>query len=290
MYIDMFGKTRMKINLHLHTTVTDGQKSPEEAAEIYKNEGYDIVAITDHWKVSESKNINGLRILSGVEYNVNKNDSSVGVYHILGIGVKRQPHVPDYPQAQPVIDEIGRCGGIAILAHPAWSLNTPEQMKKLRNLSAVEIYNSVSDAHQSSRPYAGHFVDTCANQGIILPLVAADDTHYYDEGDCTKSFIMLECKKDATDDEILSAIKQGKFYSSQGPEIHIMRDREDIVVNCSPADRISLFSNMVWGEDYCIRGNGVTQMRHKINPQEKFIRAEVTDKNGNKAWSNIIKL
>ena len=52
MYIDMFGKTRMKINLHLHTTVTDGQKSPEEAAEIYKNEGYDAIAITDHWKVS----------------------------------------------------------------------------------------------------------------------------------------------------------------------------------------------------------------------------------------------
>ncbi|MBQ3114765.1 MAG: hypothetical protein IJC06_01380 [Clostridia bacterium] len=290
MYTDMFGKTRMKINLHLHTSESDGWKFPEEAAEIYKNAGYDAVAITDHWKVSNSGTINGLRILSGVEYNINKSDSSVGVYHILGIGQKRQPSIADYPQAQPVIDEINRCGGIAVLAHPAWCLNTVEQMKKLRGISAVEIYNSVSDSHQSSRPYAGHFVDTCANSNMIFPLIAADDTHYYDEGDCTKSFIMLECDKDATDDQILSAIKAGKFYSSQGPEIHIIRDRNDIVINCTPSSRISLFSNLVWGEDYCIREKGVTQMRHRIAPDEKFIRAEVTDEHGNKAWSNIIKL
>ena len=46
---DMFGVSRLKVNLHMHTTLSDGSKTPEEAAEIYKKAGYDVVAITDHW-------------------------------------------------------------------------------------------------------------------------------------------------------------------------------------------------------------------------------------------------
>ena len=37
---DMFGVSRLKVNLHMHTTLSDGSKTPEEAAEIYKKAGY----------------------------------------------------------------------------------------------------------------------------------------------------------------------------------------------------------------------------------------------------------
>ena len=57
---DMFGTNRLKINLHLHTTQSDGHKTPEEAAAIYREAGYDIIAITDHWKYRESGAIGGL--------------------------------------------------------------------------------------------------------------------------------------------------------------------------------------------------------------------------------------
>ena len=36
MYIDMDGVKRLKINLHAHTTDSDGRVSPEEAARIYR--------------------------------------------------------------------------------------------------------------------------------------------------------------------------------------------------------------------------------------------------------------
>lgn len=67
MTTDMFGRPRMKINLHLHTTESDGRKTPEEAAAIYREAGYDILAITDHWKYRKSGEIGGLRILGGAE-------------------------------------------------------------------------------------------------------------------------------------------------------------------------------------------------------------------------------
>ena len=67
---DLFGINRWKINLHTHTTRSDGSRTPEEVAEIYKKAGYDVIAVTDHWKYHESGEIAGLRILAGAEYNI----------------------------------------------------------------------------------------------------------------------------------------------------------------------------------------------------------------------------
>jgi len=37
-----------KANLHCHSTISDGKKTPEELKEMYKSKGYSILAITDH--------------------------------------------------------------------------------------------------------------------------------------------------------------------------------------------------------------------------------------------------
>ena len=37
-----------KANLHCHTVLSDGCLTPEEVKKIYKNEGYSVVAYTDH--------------------------------------------------------------------------------------------------------------------------------------------------------------------------------------------------------------------------------------------------
>ena len=63
MYTDILGKKRMKLGLHIHTTESDGHKTPDEAAKIYKDAGYDAIALTDHWKVCEPTERSGLRII-----------------------------------------------------------------------------------------------------------------------------------------------------------------------------------------------------------------------------------
>ena len=37
-----------RANLHCHTTISDGSKSPEEMKEFYKAHGYSAIAFTDH--------------------------------------------------------------------------------------------------------------------------------------------------------------------------------------------------------------------------------------------------
>ena len=164
-----------------------------------------------------------------------------------------------------------------------------QQAAALNGVDATEIFNSVSDEGESSRPYSGDFVDTAACQGLFYPLVADDDTHMYN-CDETKAWIMLEAKITDSDEALLQAIKEEKFYATQGPEIHIRRNGDEITVLCSPVSRISFFSNAVWAPERGHRGTGLTQAVCHVQPWEKFIRAEVTDEQGRKAWSKVIRL
>lgn len=292
MFTDMYGVKRLKINLHCHTTDSDGAKTPAEAAEIYKNAGYDVLAITDHWRWRDSGELSGLRILAGAEYHVGTDNGIQGVYHILGLGCKTEPVLTQSQQQLPqvLVDAIRAAGGLAVLAHPAWSLNSCEQARALHGIEATEIYNSVSDAHESSRPYSGYFVDLTAGNGLDYALLATDDTHFYDGTDNTKSAIMLACAPDASDEELIQAIREKKFYATQGPEIHLTIEGDEAVVHCSPVSRISFFTDKVIAKGHGNVGDNLTCARTKLNPSETFIRAEVTDANGRMAWSNIIRI
>ena len=63
------GKQQFKVNLHAHTNVSDGKFSPEEVKAIYKAEGYDAVAFTDHRKCVPHPELNdeSFVALTGVE-------------------------------------------------------------------------------------------------------------------------------------------------------------------------------------------------------------------------------
>ena len=158
MFTDMFGKTRYKVALHIHTKNSDGRVSEEDAIKIYKAAGFDVIALTDHWKYHKEQNLDGIRIIPGAEFDNGEGDTSVGVMHILGIGMTSEPtDISKQSSRQEVVDSIIRHGGIAILAHPAWSNNTPEDLISLKGISAFEIYNTVSGMYQSYSPYSGYF-------------------------------------------------------------------------------------------------------------------------------------
>ena len=289
MYTDKQGRNWYKVGLHIHTTNSDGARSPEEAALIYKNAGFDAIAITDHWQYHKEDEINGLKIISGCEYNIGGGDSAEGVMHIVGIGMKREPQLTRENTRQEVVDAINKTGGMAVLAHPAWSLNTIKDAKDLSGIAVTEIYNSVSDVGESSRPYSGYFVDVLANDGIFYNLIATDDTHYYDGSDETKSYIMVNAVSDSAED-ILKAVSDGNIYASQGPKLYVQRVDDKIIVDCSECVKIDFLSNIVWDDGKIIRGTNLTHAEYEVKDFIKWVRVEACDSNGNYAWSNIIRI
>ncbi len=305
MFTDLTGKRRYKINLHCHTTRSDGRLPYEEVLAAYARAGYDMLAVTDHWVWGEAGEYTGslpdgtphtLRILSGCEFNVGGGNSAEGVFHILGLDCTRQPmltkalyndvRLSPLEKARIVIKEIHRAGGIAVLAHPAWSLNTPEQFYQLGSFEATEIYNSVSAWGMSDRPYSGVLIDEVATRGLCPPLIATDDTHFYD-GDQFRGMIMADA--DSVDSVgLLRTIRENRFYATMGPEVHLERaDRDTVRVRCTPAAKIVFLSNLVWTDGRVLRGRDLTEATYTFKEGETFVRAEVTDETGLTAWSHI---
>lgn len=288
MFRDLLGNPRQKVGLHIHTTRSDGRLSPEEAIRRYREAGFDAIAFTDHWCYGEGGEQDGLTVIAGAEYNIGGGSTEKGVYHILSLFADREPSVSPQNSAQGIIDEIHRAGGMAVLAHPAWSLNTPEMILALRDVDATEIYNAVSATGQSFRADSSLIVDMIASQGRHYPLLATDDAHYYEGEDDCVAYIMVE--SDSNDPQSLRhAIEEKRFYATQGPEIHLLREGARFRVICSPASYIAFASNSSWCPRVR-RGEGLTSAEYSPVATDRFLRAFVIDANGKTAWSNTLAL
>ena len=284
---DQFGDTYYRVALHLHTKLSDGRKTPEEVAEEYKAGGYDAIAFTDHWRYGAGGELCGLHILPGAEYNLGGNDTSGCVMHIVGIGMQYDPEISKESSRQQVVDAINAAGGIAVLAHPAWSVNTLADSQALEGITATEIFNAVSEAGMSMRAYSDHFVDACANAGIYWNIFATDDAHYYEGADNRRGWVMVKADE-LSDEAILKALRSGDFYATQGPALSVKREGNTLVIDSSPCSVIGTMSNLAWAANRVARGENLTHSEYEIKEKETWIRVEVIDAQGRHAWSNII--
>ena len=289
MIIDKFGEKYYKLGLHLHTTLSDGGKTPEEVAREYLADGYDAIALTDHWHYGNGGTLEGMHIIPGCEYNLGGNDTIAGVAHIVCLFAREEPKLTKASTPQEAVDAINAAGGIAVLAHPAWSLNPPSLLAELDSVVATEIYNAVSDAGQSLRPYSEYYVDVCANMGAYPKLLATDDAHAYNGADNRLGWVMVKAKE-FSNEAFAEAIKAGDFYATEGPYVHVERQGNKLIIDTSPCQVIGTLSNLSWTWNRVLRGDDVDHFEYEIRDSEKWIRVEARDKNGKKAWSNIIVL
>ncbi len=275
-------------NLHMHTTESDGDLDPVSAREEYRKAGYDFIAVTDHWKMSEnvpSKDGSMLEI-SGVEYDTGDMVHSK-VFHILGIGMDRPAFdkVDHTIPPQMIIDAINEAGGIAILAHPAWSIMNPDDISKCKGIAGAEIFNTVSgvDFFNGRRSDASHYFDIWADNGYMVRPFASDDCHMY-KGEQTQNYIMVKAAE-LTREAIIAAIKNGDFYASQGPEfVAIRRAGDMIAVECRGASKILFLSNCVWDSQRVQDArNGFA--RYRFTGVDKYVRVELISEDGKMAWS-----
>lgn len=287
MYTDKYGKKWFKGNLHTHTTVSDGMMSPLETLTLYEENGYDFIALTDHWKWSDKSYGSKMLVLSGAEYDFGKK-SSEGIYHIVALGCMNEPKINRNDTAQMAIDAIHSVGGLANLAHPAWSLNSPEDLMKFTGVDMTEIFNSISDVPFNCRPYSGVILDIMASRGCMWKFAASDDTHFYKKSDSCRSFVYVNSNS-CTRYDIMKSLSEGNYYSSQGPRMSVEIKGGKLFVETSPVEEVVFFTDRVYTPDRTVTGTDITQTVYEIKPDDNFVRVEIKDKDGNYAWSQYYK-
>lgn len=281
----------LKGNLHVHTTLSDGKRTPDEVRALYRSHGYDFLAITDHRRVTtETAMVDGLLSIRGIEFDFNLTGQ---VIHIVGIGVPEEvAQTVTYSSApQRAIDEINRLGGVPVLAHPAWSLNTPDVICALRDISISEIYNTVSGLPwNADRADSSGILDICSAMGHAKNLVASDDAHFYN-GDACQSWTMVASEEN-TEEAIKAALRRGDFYATRGPEFkRIEFDGHTVSVDCSAVRTVWFPSELPWGSGRVFTGENLTHVEYPISElNRRFVRVVLEDENGKRAWSNPIVL
>lgn len=290
--MDMFeaGRPFYKVNLHMHTKNSDGRLPLPDALERYRQAGYDAVCVTDHWKRTTDATFHqNMLVLPGIEVDY---FLAAQVIHIIGVNVGAGivEAVDRKWGAQRGIEAIRAAGGLAVLAHPAWSLNTPETVCSLKRLTAAEVFNSVSrPPWNGDRADATGVLDMAAANGCVLNTIAVDDAHYYNGDECY-AFIRLQADA-LTADAVADAVRRGAFYATQGPEIaQVSFDGDTVSVDCAPARRILFHSNRTYARDRCWEGDGITHAEYRVSRDwcESFVRVIVEDEHGLRAWANPV--
>ncbi len=283
-------------NVHAHTTISDGTKTPEKLVEIYKQAGYDFLSITDHSIVAKTQHLSAddFLLIPGEEICVGSSTADT-LYHIVALGVEKTLPFKDFDYSldpQKVIDKISEMGGLPILAHPYWSGLNHSDMMKIKGYHGVEVYNTSCDYERNTGCSEPH-IDGIIVAGRKPFIYATDDHHGAEMGnaplDACAARIIVKAEKLSVE-SIMSAIRKGYFYSSTGPEFKdISIDEAGVIsIECSPVKYISFVSTPSLGFKFHAMGNPLTEARYPGRNGETYVRIEIEDFEGRKAWSNPI--
>jgi 3',5'-nucleoside bisphosphate phosphatase len=146
----------MRIDLHTHSSISDGTDTPEELVRKAAAAGLDVVALTDHdtfdgldAAVAEGQRI-GVQVLRGIELSCSRRGDSV---HLLAYGV--DPFNADLV-AEMALVRGGRKGRLAGVLTKLAELGVP--------VSEAEVMAQVGDSPSVGRP---HIADAMIKAGHV---------------------------------------------------------------------------------------------------------------------------
>ena len=287
-------------NLHTHSNRSDGVLDPAEVCRRYKAEGYDFIALTDHFigcydypitdttgfRDADFATILGAELHSGAMENGE-------LWHILAVGLPSdfaQPDAPDFhatPQQEsgPELAARARAAGAFVaVAHPEWSGLTTADARSIEAAHAIEVYNH-GCAIGCDRPHGFYTLDQLLTEGRKLTLCATDDAHF-SEPDHFGGWVMVKAEEN-TPEALLDALKLGHHYSSTGPELRGIQWEE----NCVIVDSSAVQTVVVQGQGsaaVALHGQSMTRARVMLDrfKNSDWLRVTVTDAAGKRAWSN----
>ncbi len=280
-----------KAALHVHTTNSDGDVDVPTRLKQYRDKGFDVVAITDHRKTNDLSGFSDRKFLalSGIEFHP-ETYSGAPTHHLLGYGLPHPYAYNNNLSAQEMIDDIKSKGAKVFYAHPYWTGHTYVEMTEVSGYLGVEVHNQVCEGADSGSGRV-HW-DQMLNKGHVLSGLATDDVHQSSE--VGKAWTMIKAAE-LDEESILEAIENGCFYASKGPEIKNYQLSSDlkIKVECSPAQKI-VFRTSGAGNGKVLKAETGKSLRNAewdlASKKPKWVRCEVTDENGNTAWTNPVFL
>lgn len=285
-------------NLHCHSTRSDGALPPEEVARRYRANGYHFYCQSDHfmeafgYPVTDTTGFRteGFTTILGAELHAPALANGE-IWHILAVGLPVGFAPPKVGETGPELARRAQdAGAFVAIAHPQWYGLTLDDARTLDFADAIEVYNHTS-AVRADRPDGTYLLDQMLSVGASMTAIATDDAHFGDpvdsNADAFGGWVMVKSET-LTPEALLSALKAGDFYASQGPELHGIEVEGDwLNVASSAVDRVTVVGPRALATT--VSGRSMTAARLDISRfKGGWLRLVAIDASGRRAWTNPI--
>ena len=257
MYLISPDKKQYKANLHCHSIYSDGNKTPEELKEMYRDHGYSILAITDHETPKSHAELTEdtfimltgyecyIRTSQNAKYDVYAKEVHLNLFarepenetiicyskpYCKYMSEERQAELKKAGDERPreysreyineYIATANENGYIVAYNHPYWSMENEEDVLSYDGLFSLEMCNYGS--YLTNRlDYCGALYDKILLSGKRMACHSADDNHNKTpEGSPDfDSFGAFTMIMPGRFEygAVIDAMEKGEMYSSMGP-------------------------------------------------------------------------
>ena len=319
MYLISPSKKQYKANLHCHSVFSDGSKTPYELKEMYKEQGYSILSITDHETPKNHSYLNDSDFLTITGYETYVRPNAECIYDVYDKEIHinlfaRDPqneaivcynskyckYITDEQKEQyakvgsqktreysvEYINELIKTakenGYIAAYNHPWWSSEPESDILAYEGLFSMEMcnYGSYLIGHLE---YNAALYDKMLSCGKRIFCHSADDNHNKEpmEFDSFGAFTMI-MPESFTYDSVINAMEKGEMYSSMGPLFkEVSMEGNKIHIECSEVEQIRVFTGSKMPKSkFAAPNETITSADFEIDDRAKFVRVSIVDKNG----------
>jgi len=320
----LLGKNKKfyKANMHCHSNLSDGRLTPCKLKELYKSNGYSILAITDHDSIRNHSYLDDEDFLTitSMEISIKERlvstsvDRHMKVCHLNVYALEQDnaynvcysaaydkyspadrveailnENGSDYERTygaeciNDIISTANKNGFLVCYNHPMWSLENYSQYSKYDNLWAVEIYNT-SSVRNGLFEYVPNVYDDFLRMGKRMFPIASDDNHNPAKCDSFGGYIMIDSNS-LTYKDVMESLKNGDFYSSTGPVINeVSIEGDKVHIECSDAKYIFMSTCGRRCDSVIAAENQyVTCGDFTIIPDDVYFRIDVVDECGRRA-------
>jgi len=271
---------RHKVQLHTHTTNSDGSFRPSDVMRFHEDEDYLAVAITDHdldrWEASlEDPGGHDIIHIPGVEYTRG--------YHMLGIGIENITHGGE-DRRQEQIDQAREEGGMTFWAHPSTVKPIPySAYEEYEGWDGIEIFTS--NAYSLAEDHADYILTETGKRPL---LIASSDTHYRVQEGGWINILSDNTPEDMDYTEVMDTLRKGEFYAVGGwPHVHsnpaemdIYVENDTIHVETDKEADIEFITNQknyyLEGEDHVSMERSTTSANYTVDSNDTYVRIKAT--------------
>jgi hypothetical protein len=295
-----------KGNTHTHSLRSDGDSTPEQVVQWYRDHDYDFLVLSDHNTLSPEAALNAkygadhqFLVIQGEEVTDEVQGQPV---HLNALGVSAtvapQHGARTLDVLQRNVDAIRRAGGVPLIDHPNYlSPIGADTLAQVERGGLIEVFNAHPAANSrgsESVPGMEAVWDRILTSGRLMYGLADDDAHTFKEAPTPtaarpgRGWVFVHADRLATP-SILQALERGDFYASTGVELADYQVAgTEITVDIRERPSRTYRVQFIGRNGRVLKEATSTCASYALSDDDLYVRVRIEDSTGALAWTQPV--